>query len=389
MRILHLLYEPRASGISHHVLEQIRLAPDLEHSVAYPEHLLDLGPALEAAGARAYPQRLRSRFLPRAALTRLPSLIRRVNPDVVHLHSLEVGVFGSVAARLAGARGVVFSPQTLDIRKRWLLPVYWQLMRRVGRQHALWITVAESHALRLRGLAPPGVRVMCLPNSVPTLRDLPARAEARARLGWPAEGIAVATLIRLSVQKDPLTFVRAARRTPGVFHAIAGEGPLRAQVEAAARGLTNLRVHGHVQAVRDVYAAADVIVLASRWEGMSLVLLTSLAYGRAVVATRIEGNTDLVSDERTGLLIAPGDDAGLATAVARLAADPALRGRLGAAGRALVEREHAPPQAAERLHAAYRSVAARVAHPPLPDYGSRPGEVPERSNGPVSKTGEG
>ena len=108
----------------------------------------------------------------------------------------------------------------------------------------------------------------------------------------------------------------------------------------------------------EVLAGADVLTLASRWEGMSLTLLGAMASGLPVVASRIAGNTDLVLDEETGLLVEPGDSAGLRAAVERLAGDESLRARLAAAGQRHVAEGYSEAAVAERMRAAYREARA-------------------------------
>jgi glycosyltransferase involved in cell wall biosynthesis len=83
-----------------------------------------------------------------------------------------------------------------------------------------------------------------------------------------------------------------------------------------------------------VYAATDVFCLASRWqEAFGWVLAEAMVFEKPVVATRVGGIPEVVEDGRTGLLAAPGDVAGLADRLIRLLNDPALRLRMGQAGR--------------------------------------------------------
>ena len=85
--------------------------------------------------------------------------------------------------------------------------------------------------------------------------------------------------------------------------------------------------------------AADVLVLASLWEGMPNVVLEAMAARRAVVATAVEGSEDLVTPGQTGWLVPPHDPPALGQALLEAASDPARRRRYGAAGRARVEAE--------------------------------------------------
>jgi glycosyltransferase involved in cell wall biosynthesis len=88
-----------------------------------------------------------------------------------------------------------------------------------------------------------------------------------------------------------------------------------------------------------IYAAADVVVLPSRREGLANVLLEAAAMARATIATRIPGCVDVVTDGETGALVAPGEVDALAAAIDRYLDDPALRARHGAAAQARVTRD--------------------------------------------------
>jgi starch synthase (maltosyl-transferring) len=88
--------------------------------------------------------------------------------------------------------------------------------------------------------------------------------------------------------------------------------------------------------------AADVLVLPSHWEGMPNVVLEAMAAGRAVVATEVEGTVDLVRPKETGWLVPPGVPKRLAEALLEAARDPENTQKMGARGRARVEREFTP-----------------------------------------------
>jgi len=100
-------------------------------------------------------------------------------------------------------------------------------------------------------------------------------------------------------------------------------------------------------------AAADVVALPSLQEGLGVAALEAMAAGRPVVASRVGGLAEAVVHEETGLLVPPGDPTALATALARLARDPGLRARLGAAGRARVLAHYTAARMAEGTLACY------------------------------------
>jgi glycosyltransferase involved in cell wall biosynthesis len=193
-------------------------------------------------------------------------------------------------------------------------------------------------------------------------------AEAvRARLGAPPGAILVLALGRLVEKKGFAYLVDAAARVPGVHVALAGEGDLR--TELAARTVTAsapVRLVGALDrdAVAAALAAADIVVVpsvvdrAGNVDGLPNVLLEAMAAGRAVIASRVAGIPDVVTDGVDGILVEEKDVAGLAAALARLAGDPALRQRLGAAARAMVARRLSWDQAARAFEESYAAAAA-------------------------------
>jgi glycosyltransferase involved in cell wall biosynthesis len=94
-----------------------------------------------------------------------------------------------------------------------------------------------------------------------------------------------------------------------------------------------LRLLGYRDDVPDLMAAADIFALPSRFEGLPMSVIEAMLTALPVVAADVRGPAEQVVPEVTGLLVPPGDAAALAAALRRLSADPALRARMGAAGR--------------------------------------------------------
>jgi len=118
-----------------------------------------------------------------------------------------------------------------------------------------------------------------------------------------------------------------------------GEGSLRGELErlTATLGLReNVHFVGYQSNMIDWLALADVTVLPSFYEGLPLVAIESLAAGRPMVATDVDGTPEVVIDGRTGLMVPPGDSDRLAQALVRLLQDRALRQAMGRAGRSWV-----------------------------------------------------
>lgn len=192
--------------------------------------------------------------------------------------------------------------------------------------------------------------------------------------GFPGAPLRLLVVGRLVRQKGVDLILEAMARTSIPLDlTVVGDGGARAALEAQAAALglqTRVRFAGWLErtALPDAYRAADLFVFPSRDEGMPNVVLEAMASGLPVAATDIAGNRDLVVDGETGFLLPVDDVAALAAALERLAADPDLRRRMGAAGRA---------RAVERFSwaavaTAYRALALgvdRVAAAPA--YGRR------------------
>jgi glycosyltransferase involved in cell wall biosynthesis len=111
--------------------------------------------------------------------------------------------------------------------------------------------------------------------------------------------------------------------------------------------------------VAAAYRDARFSVLPSEYEAFGLVLLESLAQGTPVIASRVGGIPEFIEDERTGLLVPPGDVPALTAALQRLWSDPALARRLGRHGRTEVVPRYTWDRVVDRLEVVYREVLGR------------------------------
>lgn len=202
------------------------------------------------------------------------------------------------------------------------------LLRRAARVTALWPGAADA-IHRLHGV--PTAKLVVVPNGVPAERcpraDAAARAQARAGLGLPAEGPVVLYLGSLSPEKQVDVAIRAVARVEGAHLLVVGGGPERAALEAlAATELADRATFtGVVPSPQGPLAAADVVALPSRTEGMPGVLIEAGLTGRPAVASDVGGVAEIVRPGETGVLVAPGDVDGFTEGLrAALADAPAL-----------------------------------------------------------------
>ena len=271
------------------------------------------------------------------AVLELIVLIRRYRPDIVHAHSSKAGVLGRVAAWLARVPARIFTVHGWSFAAyappaSWLFLWAERLMRPITD-----VIVCPAGAVRAQGLAARACRpdrTVVIPNAV-EVGAYPRTTHAGGRDRIPL----VVSVGRLAFPKDFATLVQALGMVdPSALRAaIVGDGPQRPeldeQVAALGRG-EGVRLLGTRDDVPALLAEAGVFVLSSRSECLPMSVIEAMAAGLPVVATAVGGVPELVEDERTGILVPPGDARALAAALTRLASDADLRRRMGEAGRA-------------------------------------------------------
>lgn len=182
----------------------------------------------------------------------------------------------------------------------------------------------------------------------------------RRELGLAPGELLIGTGVVLSRQKAIENLVRAAprvlRQVPHARFAVAGDGPLRHDLEALSRelGLENqFRFLGYRSDMHQVIAALDVYVLPSLWEGLPLALLEALAMNKLIVCTRVGGNPEIVTEGVNGLVVEPGNVDALSSALVRALDDRALQASASNHNRNTFERQFSEPAmvaAHERLY---------------------------------------
>jgi len=276
-----------------------------------------------------------------ALVAQLYRLLKRERPHVLHTHRWATLCEGLIAARLAGVPFVVHGEHgTLETRRHNAF-VQRTVWNRVDQVLSVSSRLAERMA---REIGFPLERIRVIRNGVDTRRFRPrSRAAARRALGVPVDALVIGAVGRLVPVKDYPTLLTAIAllRDRGIAGetVITGTGPLREELQslAAALELPHVRFLGNRDDVEHVLAAFDVFVLSSSSEGLSNTIQEAMATGLPVVATRVGGADELVEPSHTGLLVPPGDAGALADAMTSLVRDPALRQRMGDAGRRRAE----------------------------------------------------
>ena len=255
--------------------------------------------------------------------------LRRLDPDLLHVHA-GIGWEGHGLARLGRAAGIPMIVRTEHLPYLLTDPGQ-QAEHRAGLDlvdATVCVSQAAAESLRAAGLTDRLLRT--IPNGVSPSRVPGDRGTLRRRLGLPPDAAVMLTVARFTPQKGHATLLAAwphiLAAEPRALLLLAGDGPVRRHVEAAAAGHGTVRFLGNRDDVPDLMAAADLMILPSRFEGLPLVILEAMAADLPAVATDTPGTDEAVIDGETGLLVPPDDAPALA--------DPVARGRMAEAGQA-------------------------------------------------------
>jgi glycosyltransferase involved in cell wall biosynthesis len=334
-QLLHI-YE--LEGEAGHYVEMLRQGQVPLHGLGLDSPVIDPALARLSDGPLPHVGRLAERF-------------RQLRPDIVHSWLDYTNVLAGVAALLAGVPLVVLSTRSSNpthfpaFHCEWFRPWYQLLAGSArirfinnscagARDYASWLAVSPNrvHVVR-NGIDHRGFRAP-RPEEVTALRQ---------EFAIPASASIVASILRLSEEKQPLLLLEAVCRVmsqrPDVHAVIVGVGPLEAEVCRAIDDSPFARrfhLPGRRRDVATIIAASDLVLLTSRQEGTPNVLLEAQLLGRPVVATRVGGTPEAVLDGQTGILTEANDGKGLARAVLTLLADSRRRRVYGQAGIAFV-----------------------------------------------------
>lgn len=372
----------RRTGAEHHVgEEQRREAANTFHVLDAARHPLRLAAAHLACLARHPRRYMRALAL---ALRTAPGGLRALAYQLFyfaeaavlarrlaqtgadHLHNHIAKSSCTVAMLAAEISGLPFS-FTLHGPDIFFAPAHWRLDEKIRRARfvACISDFARAQAMAFADPQDWG-KLHIVHCGVDPARYAPAAPRPRPR------GAQLLFVGRLAAVKGLPVLFEALRTLdhPGLALAVIGDGPDRAALEGAARGLpVEFLGYRSQTEVAALLGEADILVLPSFAEGLPVVLMEALAAGVPVVTSRIAGIPELVEDGAAGLLVPPGNAPALTRAIDSLLADPEGAARMGQQGRVIVDAAFNSATEAARLAHLFGAYAARgagaAARPPI------------------------
>lgn len=340
LRVLHLMASGEQGGGADHL---VGLLPELERlGVACEAVSSAQGPLLarlSSLGLRASAfEMMQARADPRIAWG-LRRLVAERHVDLVHCHGTRAAFYAAMARlpfpTVYTVHGLAFRQHAAPWRRCALGAA--EVLAVAGAQELVSVSAADLALLR-RWHCLDRQRGTHIPNAVDAKRFFPGSNRV-LREEWQADAntFVIGTVARLVPQKAVDLLVAAAATLPRTLVVVAGDGPLRDELERRAYETgAPVRFLGARDDIPEFLRALDLFVLPSRWEGEPIALIEAMASGLPCVAAANEGARELLEHNQTGWLFPVGDAGALAAACLHLQGVPEERQRLAGAARAKV-----------------------------------------------------
>lgn len=294
-------------------------------------------------------------------ISHLKDLFLKIKPNILHTHSCPSAC---IAGKKANVRVVLATQHRILAPEHGFKSLLYSVLNNFIYDY--YIAVSETAALNLAdsGVAPHKIKIAG--TGVTPVRRLSSEAAfyTRHRFGVKDDEMLFGIFGRLDVDKGHKYYIKAAwqvlKEYPAAKFLIVGDGSLEQELkERIIRyGLEdNVIFTGFVDDITELLNAIDVVVNASESEAMSLSLLEAMSLSKPIIATRVGGNSELITDNEDGILVNYADSTSMALAMLRLICNPDFASVIGdAAGQKMLQ-HYTAPKAVTRLEDVYKEIS--------------------------------
>lgn len=297
-------------------------------------------------------------------------LLKQNNFDIIHTHCSKAGALGRVAGLLTGTKARLHTPHCFAFTRcsgRSRRQLYLTLEKILGKLTTRIIAVAPSEvSLAMKKRIVPAERCTLVRNGLyngqfpVSLTSTRKDTSCKATLGLDKETKVVTTACRLVEYKGIFRFLEAASlsRTHNTVFLIAGDGKLKSSAEEfiERKNLRHkVRLLGHICDMKKIYDITDVVALCSDAEAQPYTLLEAMRAGCPIVATRVIGSKELISNNETGILVEP-ESVSIAGAIDDILTDNSKRNRLARNAYEYFHKNHTLDRQISELVEVYRTV---------------------------------
>ncbi len=299
-------------------------------------------------------------------ITILPSLVRQVNPwvdlkallqmvgylrknqySIVHTHSSKAGILGRVAAKIAGIPVIIHTVHGWSFHDHmpWVTRLVYIMLERLCAHFtdALIVVTDRDEQKGLQAGIGKSRQYHKIRSAIPLQDFDPLRTDRqliRKELDIPTNSLVLGTVGRFSEQKNPIDWVNVAEKIseeiPDCRFLMVGDGPLLPQVKSILheKNLDKRFILPGIQRnIPQMMAAMDVFLLTSLWEGLPRVIPQAMSMRLPVIATSVDGSTEIIADGLNGYLCPPGNVNCLVDRCLKLLEDSDLRQSISLKGR--------------------------------------------------------
>ena len=360
MKILHIISSGGMYGAEAVILNMSRTLNEGSHASVLGVFSNTSNPNLQLHEV-ALKEGVESHLIPcegqidRKVTASIRQLVARTNAEVIHAHGYKADIYSYFALR--GSRIPLVSTCHTWYDNNRTVTLYGKADRLVLRNYTAVVAVSDEVKQRLLKAGVREDKIHVIRNGI-DLRPFD-NASPSLRNTLPENPPIVGLIGRLSVEKGVDIFLHAAAHVlaelPSTKFVVVGEGPDRDKLESLIDSLKlrqSVAMLGRRDDMPSVYASLNIMVSASRQEGLPMAILEGMASSLSIIATPVGGVPAMVRDGQTGVMVPPEDAALLASAIVALLQDPTRRERLGRAARKLIEDEFS----ADRMTADYLRV---------------------------------
>ncbi len=328
MRIIHVITAFGIGGAEKLLVNIInKQVEDHEVHLVYLKNINDLLPFVD--------KRVNVKHIPLSftTLLKLRKYYKKIKPNIVHTHLSHADILG-ISATIALKVKVFCTMHNIYFKKNktddFLFFVY-KLIFKIRKVRVISISKSvEKHVMQR--LKQPQKRSFLLYNAIPPQENEIARIAKKT-----GNDVNILFIGRLVKQKSVETLLRAVEnlKDDTVKLTIVGEGELRSELEDLAAQLeikNQVIFTGEQKEVDTYFNNTDIFVLPSIWEGFGIVILEAFRAKKAVIATNIEGPSELIEDGENGLLFTPKDYKGLSFILKTVVKNKELRNHLAEEG---------------------------------------------------------
>jgi glycosyltransferase involved in cell wall biosynthesis len=351
MRIVHVV-EPFASGISTFILQLTNhISEDhvIIHGIRHDSHITDDIKASFPENVKFIEWTNVKRniifFNDLKASIELYRLLKKLNPDIIHLHSSKAGIIGRIIAFLLRNKSVIYTPNAISF-----------LRTDIGKYQRKSYVFIEKFASMLNGqIVSSSIGEQNIMRSEKISSILIHNGVDFSNYAFnKSEKITIVTCGRITIQKNPVAFNRIAQKFEDnreVNFVWIGSGELEHMLNSS-----NIRITGWLnkENVKKELSNASIYISTSEWEGLSLASLEAMAIGLPMILSNKCGNTELIDDNKNGLLYS--DESVVIDKIKELIQNPELLVDLSNASRKLYENKFTGKICSEKYRELYSEI---------------------------------